>query len=103
MYEMMPKLTCLLSICIVDFADHDQSIFHLLPKCTHKSHFRSMQELLYDCQKLIEKAVAVSFKKPWQTVKKLYHTKELEDKIKEIKEDILKAQTEFQVRCLSYF
>ena len=60
-----------------------------------------MQKLLDDCQKLLEKTAAVSFKKPWQGAKNLYYMVELQDKISEIKEDILKAQTEFQVRYLT--
>ena len=64
-------------------------------------YFSSMQMLLNDCQKLLGKAGTISPKNPLQALKRLYYVKDLQDRILEIKEDVLKVQAEFQVSYLS--
>ena len=56
-----------------------------------------MQTLLNDCHKVYRKTAPITIKKPFQTIRKLYHANEIKEKISEIKENILRAETEFQV------
>ena len=56
-----------------------------------------MQTLLDNCQKMKEKTTHVSYKKPIQAIKRMYHVNDIKQQITDIKEDILRAETEFQV------
>jgi hypothetical protein len=56
-----------------------------------------MQSILNDCHKTLVKTTPISLKHPYHAIKKLYHVRELQDMISELKGDVIKAQTEFQV------
>jgi hypothetical protein len=56
-----------------------------------------MQQLLHDCQKLLDRTEPISLKHPIKSVKKLLGINELKDRISEIGRDVAKARAEFQV------
>lgn len=56
-----------------------------------------MQSLLNDCQKLRRRTTPIFYKKPIDAIKKLYHASEIKERISEVKEEVLKAEAEFQV------